>query len=322
MNRHSIISVLILWAFVPLVGSGGQELDLNMRDAGPENIDRLWDYSNPAESETRFRELLTSTEGAKNAETRVEILTQIARAQGLQRNFDDAHATLGEAELLLSEDMSVGKIRIALERGRVRNSSGDAPGSRVFFEQALALADEAGQDYYAVDAAHMLGIVTEPADQLTWNLRAVKMAEAASDERARMWLGPLYNNIGWSYHDLEDYESALATLQNALDWYEGNGTEQQVRIGEWSVAKILRLLGRVEEALEGQRVLADQLEAAGETDGYVFEELGECYLALGDRDKARPNFARAHSELSKDAWLVANEPDRIERLKELGGVED
>ncbi|MFN8565329.1 MAG: hypothetical protein U0703_27730 [Anaerolineae bacterium] len=45
-----------------------------------ENFDALWDYDHPAETEKTFRALLAQTDGAR----RFELLTQIARAQGLQ----------------------------------------------------------------------------------------------------------------------------------------------------------------------------------------------------------------------------------------------
>jgi hypothetical protein len=56
----------------------------------------------------------------------------------------------------------------------------------------------------------------------------------------------------------------------------------------------------------------------GESDGYVFEELGECLLLLGRPGEARLFFARAYAELSRDSWLAESEPARLERLKELG----
>jgi hypothetical protein len=55
----------------------------------------------------------------------------------------------------------------------------------------------------------------------------------------------------------------------------------------------------------------------GASDGFVFEELGECLLALGRADEARPYFAQAYAELSQDEWLADNEPARLERLKAL-----
>jgi hypothetical protein len=68
-----------------------------------------------------------------------------------------------------------------------------------------------------------------------------------------------------------------------------------------------------------QRALLKEYETAGGGDGYVYEELGECLLALGRSDEARPHFAKAYELLSQDAWLVENQKERIERLKELGG---
>ena len=52
----------------------------------------------------------------------------------------------------------------------------------------------------------------------------------------------------------------------------------------------------------------------------MFEELGECLLAHGRGDEARPFFARAHEELSKDAYLAENEVARLERLRQLGAM--
>jgi hypothetical protein len=53
--------------------------------------------------------------------------------------------------------------------------------------------------------------------------------------------------------------------------------------------------------------------------GFVFEEIGECLLALQRGEEAKPYFAKAYEVLSQDVWLVKNEPDRITRLKQLGG---
>ena len=49
------------------------------------------------------------------------------------------------------------------------------------------------------------------------------------------------------------------------------------------------------EALAEQQALAAELEAEGEVDGYVDEELAECLLALGRGDEARPYFSRAYA---------------------------
>jgi hypothetical protein len=48
--------------------------------------------------------------------------------------------------------------------------------------------------------------------------------------------------------------------------------------------------------------------------------MGECLLALGRADEARPHFARAYELLSQDEWFPADEKQRLARMKELGRV--
>ncbi|MBD3162635.1 MAG: hypothetical protein GF346_09720, partial [Candidatus Eisenbacteria bacterium] len=63
-------------------------------------FDKLWDYNDPATTEERFRDLLPQAYEGGDTSLLVQLLTQVARAQGLQRKFDDAHATLDRAQEL------------------------------------------------------------------------------------------------------------------------------------------------------------------------------------------------------------------------------
>lgn len=280
------------------------------------DFDSLWDYSNPAQTETKLREILPQfPEGNE----RLELLTQIARAQGLQRKFDEAHKTLDEMEGQLAVDSSRARVRYLLERGRVFNSSKHPEEARPFFEQALTMAQELKEDFYAVDAAHMLAIVADPASSLRWNLRAIQMAESSADEKARGWLGSLYNNTGWSYHDMGDYESALKIFEKAESYFGEVRREDRLRIAKWTVARCLRSMNRIDEALSKQMALKAEFDSIGESDGYVDEEIGECLLLLKRENEAKPYFAKAYELLSQDEWMMANEPERMERMKELCG---
>lgn len=279
------------------------------------DFDSLWDYSNPAQTETKFHELLPQfPEGNE----RLELLTQIARAQGLQRKFDDAHTTLDEVEGQLLVDSSRARVRYLLERGRVLNSSKHPEKARPFFDHAMKMAKELGEDFYAVDAVHMLAIVADPASSLDWNLRAIHMAESSADKKARGWLGSLYTNTGWSYHEMGDYESALKIFEKAESYFGEVRREDRLRIAKWTVARCLRSMNRVEEALSKQLALKAEFDSIGGSDGYVDEEIGECLLALNRVDEAKPYFAKAYELLSQDEWLMANEPERMKRMKELG----
>ena len=278
------------------------------------DFDLQWDYNNPAETEANFRSMLADPE---DEDYRLELLTQIARCQGLQRQFEEADATLDEVEPALEGRQDRVYVRYLVERGRVLNSSGEKSRALPLFEEAATLAGQLGEDFFEVDALHMVAIAVSAEKQMEWNLKAVAAAEKSEDERARNWLGSLYNNIGWTYHDQGKFDDALATFQKALVFRVEQGTRDNIMIARWCIARCLRSLGRLDEALQIQEELAASRELHNEPDGFVQEELGEIFLAQGKGDEAAKHFASAHEQLSQDAWLVANEPKRLERLKEL-----
>jgi tetratricopeptide (TPR) repeat protein len=76
--------------------------------------------------------------------------------------------------------------------------------------------------------------------------------------------------------------------------------------------------GKLDDAIAIDRQIIEEAQAANEPDGYLFEELAECLHAQGKTDDAQPYFRRAYEELSKDLWLAEREPQRLERLKQLG----
>jgi tetratricopeptide (TPR) repeat protein len=285
-------------------------------------FDALWNYNDPQQTEMKFRELLPTAKESGNTSYYAQLLTQIARAQGLQRKFEDAHRTLDTVEALLTDELIVARIRYLLERGRVYNSSNQPDKSKPLFEQAWEVAVKNKEDFYAIDAAHMLGIVEPPEKQLEWAGKAMELAEKSKDQRARNWLGSLYNNTGWTYHDLKQYDKALKLFEKSLRWREEKNDEEGIRIARWTIARTYRSLGRIEKALQIQRELEKEFEQKGiEQGGYVFEELGECLLLLQKEEEARKYFKLAYDLLSKNQWLVANEPERLKRLKELGSLE-
>jgi tetratricopeptide (TPR) repeat protein len=281
------------------------------------NFDALWDYHNPAKTEQLFLEVLPVAQNDGDDDYLAQLLTQISRTQGLQRKFDVAHQTLDEVKELLCEKTPIAQIRYLLERGRVYNSSQKADEARLLFKQAWDVARQNSEDYYAVDAAHMLGICETGDESLWWNERAMEVAEASNHPRAKGWLGSLYNNTGWTYHDMGNYERALTLFEKGLAWREERHDTIATQIAKWTVARTLRSMGRVEEALEKQRVLHEENKAMDRPDPYVSEEMGECLLALGHAAEAQPHFARAYEALSQDEWLKDKDPERIERLKTL-----
>lgn len=283
------------------------------------NFDDLWDYNNPAETEKKFRALLPEAE--KELAYHLEVLTQIARTHSLRRDFEAAHQLLDEVYNWITADLKQVYVRYLLERGRTFNSSGSPNEAYSLFLEAWEKALSIDAAYHAVDAAHMLGIAAPSEERLSWNLKALKLAEESEGTRANKWCGSLYNNIGWAYHDQKAYETALSYFQKALEWQEKTENLENIKIAKWCIGRTLRSLGRVEEALALQKNLLAEIEASGGNDGFTNEEVGECLRLLNKAEEARPYFAKAYQLLSQDTWLVAEEPERLERLEKLQGGE-
>lgn len=280
------------------------------------DFDQLWNYDQPAETEQRFRELIPVLQ--HDSTRYAELLTQIARTQSLQHQFDAAHNTLEQAQNLLSPDQPRGTIRYLLERGRTLNSSGHPEQAQPLFLEAWQKARDNHEDFYAIDAAHMMGIVAPKEQQLAWELKALRLTETTVDQRAKRWAGSLCNNIGWTYYDQQEFELALTYFYQAQKHWQTAQRDKNVLIARWCIAKTLRAMQRVEEAVAIQCDLLVEYEQRGENSYYVYEEVGECLLLQDRPDEAQPYFALAYEGLSQDQWLIANEAERIERLRVLG----
>lgn len=306
---------LVLLAILFIAGCS---TEVKKEESSLPDFDALWDYNNPQQTEVKFRELLHLAKESNDTSYYAQLLTQIARTQGLQRKFDEAHSTLDSVEAMLTDKLPVAKIRYLLEKGRVYNSSNQREKSIPLFNEAWDLALKNNEDFYAVDAAHMLAIVEPSESQLEWSEKAIKLAEKSKNPKAGNWLGSLYNNTGWTYHDLKQYDKALGMFQKALSWQEEKGSEENIRIAKWTIARTYRSLGKIEQALQIQRELEKEFKEKGiKQDGYVFEEIGECLFLLNRKEEAKKYFQQAYELLSKDEWLVANQPERLKRLNEL-----
>lgn len=225
----------------------------------------LWDFDDPAGSETRFRAAADVAEGPE----RLVLLTQVARALGLQERYDDGHRELDALSPVTPEVAA----RIALERGRLLRSAGDPEASRPHVDAAAAAARDAGHDVLLVDALHMVALVAPADEQPAVHAEALRVARASTDQAARDWDASLLNNIGMGHADAGDFATALGVFEEALAARERIGDPARTRVARWMVAWSLRHLGRTDEALTIQQALKAELDAAGESDPYVDEEL-------------------------------------------------
>jgi tetratricopeptide (TPR) repeat protein len=193
-----------------------------------DHLRRYWDFDDLDATEARFRDL------------RAEALTQLARVQGLREDYESGERLLDQ----VGEQSPRVRIRVDLERGRLRRSAGDKAGALPFFERAFAAAVTAGEDWLAGDAAHMAALAApDRAGFTAWTNQGLELAR--SSEAASYWEGPLLNNLGWEHFDAEEYEQALELFERALEVrLRDPGNSAAIEHAREAVAEAKKALGR------------------------------------------------------------------------------
>jgi tetratricopeptide (TPR) repeat protein len=187
-----------------------------------------WDFDDPDASEARFLQL------------QAEIQTQLARVKGMREDFDGGDRLLDE----ITDGSPRVRIRVDLERGRLRRSSGDKEAALPLFERAFEAAIAAGEDWLAGDAAHMCALAApDRAGFVAWTKRGLMLARSSAD--AAYWEGPLLNNLGWDHLDAGEHQWALELFEQALVVRERDPSNQAaIQLAREAVAEARKALGR------------------------------------------------------------------------------
>ena len=275
----------------------------------------LWDFGDLDASEGRFTERLHAEE---DDGVRAELLTQLARVDGLRGDFEHGEERLREAEALAGSSPRAG-IRIDLERGRLLNSSGNPEAALPLFVRATEAAERQRELFIAADAAHMAAIAAPTREErLAWTRRGIEISE--SGDGGRYWVGPLLNNLGWDQYEAGEHDAALASFEQALAHrLEDPDNREAIAFGRYGVAKAQQALGRHAEASEQLALAIAWTEAEGAPDGWYHEALAESAAALGRDDEARRHAELALSLLPDADPSFADDAARVDRLRELAG---
>ncbi len=205
-------------------------------------LDELWDFADAAGSEERLR---AAAAGETDAARRAELETQLARALGLQDRFAEADAVLDGIAAIAAVPVdgltSVAgtpalSARLALERGRVRNSAGQPDAAMPLFQEAARIAASAGLVFLQVDALHMLAIA-DPARADEWTSAAFQALAETDDGRTLRWNVSLHNNRGWSRFYAGSLGEALAEFERSRDAAARWGTPQQLQCADEAIAE-------------------------------------------------------------------------------------
>lgn len=182
------------------------------------DVDAAWDFADPSTSERALRSIASAAVGAD----RDGWSTQVARALGLQERFAEADLVL---DGVASSDPET-VVRVALERGRLRNSGGDPESAIPLFVLAAEGARAGGLDFLEIDALHMLAIA-DAARTEQWTADALSRLDLIPDARTQRWRIALHTNLGWSAFDAGDPDTALAAFERAAAAADRFGTPQQ-----------------------------------------------------------------------------------------------
>jgi tetratricopeptide (TPR) repeat protein len=259
---------------------------------------------------------------------RVEALAQVARCElKLGRKEEGRHWLMMAAEIA-TDQMPRAWSRYLGVRGRFEWMDDDLEKATATFQEMYDYCLAHDLHERAVDAAHMVAITAPPEEQILWARRGIEAAEAGGLEG---WLGPLWNNLGWTYDDLGRYEESLEALLKAREYHWKLGGEMNKLIADWSVGHAYRMTGRTEEAARWMRPVlawserlyaAEQSPEAAEWIGHSCREMGELALQHENLPEALEYLQRAQERL-QEAGMPEWDADGFEELsrqiKEISG---
>jgi tetratricopeptide (TPR) repeat protein len=207
-----------------------------------QDLDALWDFNDPIASEAVFRGAISSSD---DPAARAVLGTQLARALGLQGRYDEADRVLEG----IDAPVPAIRARVALERGRLRNSGGHPDDAAGFFENAASIAEAAGEPFLLVDALHMLGIAQPARGEVHVAAALAALdAEPRPDPRTQRWRVALHNNRGWALFGDGELTAALQEFEQALRDAEQYGTGEQQG---WAREAIEECLEAIDAAADG-----------------------------------------------------------------------
>ena len=225
----------------------------------------LWNFEDPKASAEVF-ENLRKTASPEDADI---LQTQIARAHGLQGQFDEGLNLINEIKTTNPEV----KAWVEIEHGRLLRSQGNPQAAQPHFERSSELSKEANLEELHIDALHMIALTLPPEEQIEFTKQAIEKAKQSKDQNARNWQASLLNNLGMAFTEIGDWTSALTAFEEALEERRKLSNENQTFIARYMIGWTLRNLNRTDEAKTWMLALQQDLKNAGRSDEYVEAEL-------------------------------------------------
>lgn len=250
-----------------------------------------------------------------------EALAQVARSYLIRGKKEEGRPWLKRAQEVVSDQMPKAWSRYLGVRGRFEWKDGELEDATATFKEMYDYCLRYDLYNRAVDAAHMVAITAPQEEQIVWAEKGIAAAEEGGIEG---WLGPLWNNLGWTYEELGRYQESLEALIKAREYHWKLGTEHNKLVADWSVGHAYRKLERFDEALNWirpvlawaeRRYAADPSPDAAEWVGNSHRELGEIAIARGEPAEGLAHLRKAREKL-EEAGMAEWAAEDFQRLRD------
>jgi len=258
--------------------------------------DRLFQHREFDSALEQYNAAVETARSDFNRPVETEALAQVARIYLKNGNKEDGRKFLDEAGLKASDSDPMGWSRYLGVRGRYEWQDKDLVKARATFDTMYVYCNTNALWGRAVDAANMISIVAETAEeQIEWSRRGIEAAEAGGVES---WLGPLWNNLGATYFDMKQFDSALPAFIKAREYHWQFSGEIAKLYADYHVGMAYRHLGHLEKAGQWLRPVLAWAERLGDHSaiGQACEDLGEIAIADGRRTEGLALLKRARDE--------------------------
>lgn len=265
--------------------------------------DSVFNSGNYEGSRSLYEEAVKLAEADTNHSDLAEAYSMIARCYLITDKKEEGRHWIDKAGAVASEEQPEGWSRYLGVRGRFQWQDKEMGAATETFKDMYEYCSRHKLHSRAIDAAHMVAITGTPEQQVEWGLKGIKQAEKGD---LGGWLGPLWNNLGWTYEDQKQYDKCLEAYTKAREYHYKHGTDRNKAVADWAVGHAHRLLGNTTEAVKWLNPLVPKFEEMN--DG---EFIGLTHLELGMIELQRENYKPAlnHFQIAEQRLKEAGMPD-------------
>jgi tetratricopeptide (TPR) repeat protein len=313
--KRSILILLIIISLL-IAASCGQSEKGKVMSHNSELIKLGDEYFNKGMRDSALTVYQQVAENAERADLKsdlTEAYSQIARCYLAMDKKEEGRPWLVKAFEIADPKDPVGWSRFLGVRGRYEWK--DVAEAESATAPEASIAENTFKEMYdycmkhkihnrAIDAANMVSITAKIEDRVEWGLKGI---EAAEDGGLENWLAPLWNNLGWTYDDLGQYDKSIEALMKAREYHYKNGKEMPMLIADWSVGHAYRMNGQLDSALtwingvfeKASKIYEDNPQPENaEWVGFSHKELGEIAMIRADEITALDHFKQAYEHLT------------------------